>query len=290
MTTAPIIFHSVAAMRATIAQWRRGGDTLGLVPTMGALHAGHMSLIAIARQRALRCIVTIFVNAAQFAPGEDLSKYPRTLAADLEKVAAAGADAVFAPLAPEMYPAGFCTSVALQGPAAAGLEDRFRPAHFGGVATVVTKLLTQALPDIAVFGEKDFQQLCVVRQLVRDLDMPVYIIGAPTLREADGLAMSSRNVNLTPDERCSAPALNRAMQAAATRIVEGEPPAAALDLAQAEIAAAGLALDYLELRDATTLAPMPELSSKPCRLLVAARLGQVRLIDNIDVKRGRRGP
>ena len=284
MTQAPLLLHTIFALRETIRQWRQAGDTLGLVPTMGALHAGHVSLVDIARQRATRCIVTIFVNPAQFAPTEDLAKYPRTLAADLDKVRAAGADAVFAPSAEEMYPAGFCTTVLLSGPASAGLEDAFRPAHFAGVATVVAKLLLQSAPDVAVFGQKDFQQLCVVRQLARDLDLPVDIIGAPTLREADGLAMSSRNVFLSADARRAAPALHQAMQAAAARIAGGAGAQAALAQARAAIERAGFKLDYLELRDAAALGPFAP--PAPGRMLVAARIGAVRLIDNIDMKPG----
>lgn len=290
MSTAPALIHSIAALRETIRRWRRAGDTLGLVPTMGALHAGHVSLVSIARQRARRCIVTVFVNPAQFTPAEDLDKYPRTLAADLEKVGPAGADAVFAPSAEEMYPADFCTTVALRGPAVAGLEDAFRPTHFAGVATVVAKLLVQSMPDLAVFGQKDFQQLCVVRQMARDLDLPIDIIGAPTLREADGLAMSSRNVYLSVADRLAAPALHEAMQAAAQAIIAGGLAGEALGKARALIESAGFRLDYLELRDSVTLAPVAAAGSKPCRLLVAARIGAVRLIDNIEVSTGAQQP
>ena len=283
---APHLVHTIAALRKLTRGWRAKGDTLGLVPTMGALHAGHMSLVDIARQQARRCVVTIFVNPTQFAPAEDLSKYPRTLAADIEKVRSAGADAVFAPAADEMYPPGFCSSISLAGPAGSGLEDAFRPTHFSGVATVVAKLLIQSAPEFAVFGEKDFQQLCVVRQMVRDLDLPVDIIGAPTLRESDGLAMSSRNVFLTPADRQAAPALQQALQAAARIILAGGVMDAALRQARTSIEAAGFKLDYLELRDAATLAPVMSAPANPCRLLAAARIGAVRLIDNIAVSPG----
>ena len=283
MTKAPALLHTIGALRGQVATWRSAGDSLGLVPTMGALHAGHVSLIDIARQRAKRCIVTIFVNPAQFSPAEDLGKYPRSLAADLEKSGIAGADAVFAPSAEDIYPAGFCTSVVLGGPAAAGLEDAFRPTHFAGVATVVAKLLIQAMPDVALFGQKDFQQLCVVRQMARDLDLPVDIIGAPTKREADGLAMSSRNVFLSAADRRAAPALHQALQSAAGDIAKGADIAAALSEARAKIAAAGFALDYLELRDAVSFAPIALPLTGACRMLVAARIGAVRLIDNIEV-------
>ena len=286
MTKGLHLIHTIDALRELTQGWRVRGDTIGLVPTMGALHAGHMSLVDIARQRATRCIVTIFVNPAQFSPTEDLSKYPRPLAADIEKVRSAGGDAVFAPAADEMYPPGFCSSISLAGPARAGLEDAFRPTHFSGVATVVAKLLIQSAPDLAIFGEKDFQQLCVVRQMVRDLDLPVDIIGAPTLRESDGLAMSSRNVFLTAADRQAAPTLQQALQTAARIILAGGAMDAALRQARASIEAAGFKLDYLELRDAATLAPVVSAPVKHSRLLVAARIGAVRLIDNIAISPG----
>ena len=286
MTKGLHLIHTIDALRELTQGWRVRGDTIGLVPTMGALHAGHMSLVDIARQRATRCIVTIFVNPAQFSPTEDLTKYPRPLAADIEKVRSAGGDAVFAPAADEMYPPGFCSRISLAGPAGAGLEDAFRPTHFSGVATVVAKLLIQSAPDFAVFGEKDFQQLCVVRQMVRDLNLPVDIIGAPTLRESDGLAMSSRNVFLTPADRQAAPALQQALQAAARVILAGGAVEAALRQARAAIEAAGFKLDYLELRDAATLAPVVSAPVKLSRLLVAAGIGAVRLIDNIAISTG----
>lgn len=280
----PEIIETVAALRACVRQWRAAGEAVALVPTMGALHAGHVELVELARARARRVIVSIFVNPTQFGPGEDFSRYPRTLDADLDKLAAVGADAVFHPSAAEMYPDGFAATVVVAGPAVAGLEDRFRPTHFQGVATVVTKLLLQAMPDVAIFGEKDFQQLAVIRRMVRDLDIPVEIVGAPTLREDDGLALSSRNIYLDARQRKLAPDLHTAMQWAARRIVEGTPIPEALKDASAAISASGFVIDYIEVRDAGTLAP-PTPDQKPAelRLLAAARMGTTRLIDNIPV-------
>jgi pantoate--beta-alanine ligase len=282
--SAPIIARSVAELRAQVAAWRRAGDTIAMAPTMGALHAGHVSLTQLARTRATRCVVSIFVNPTQFAPNEDFSKYPRTFAADLEKLAGAGVDLVFAPPPDEMYPRGFCTSVTLEGPAAAGLDDRFRPTHFAGVATVVAKLLIQCAPDVAIFGEKDFQQLAVISRMARDLDLPVEIVGAPTVREADGLALSSRNVYLSAQERAVAPLLYATLRACAARVAENDAVDALLGEGRKALVAAGFSLDYLELRDAETLGA-PDLA-RPLRLLVAARLGATRLIDNIAASPG----
>ncbi len=222
MTANVPVVHSIEALRARVAAWRANGERIGLVPTMGALHAGHLSLVEAARRDAQRVVVTVFVNPAQFGPSEDFTKYPRTLPADLEKLESAAADLCFAPAVEEMYPHGFATRVEMDGPARADLEDRFRPTHFSGVATVVAKLLNQAGADVALFGEKDYQQLLVIRQLARDLDIATRILSAPTLREADGLAMSSRNVYLSAAERRAAPALFLAMQEAARRIAAGE--------------------------------------------------------------------
>jgi pantoate--beta-alanine ligase len=278
----PAVFTTVAAMRAAVRAWRAAGERVALVPTMGALHAGHVSLVDLARSRADRVIVSIFVNPTQFAPTEDFSRYPRTLDADVAKLAGR-ADGVLHPHVDEMYPEGFCTTVSLQGPAVAGLEDRFRPTHFAGVATVVAKLLLQALPDIAVFGEKDYQQLAVIRRMVHDLDIPTEILGGPTLRDADGLALSSRNVYLTPPERAVAPTLHRALQVAAAALSAGHASAPVLRQARETVTAAGFEVDYLELRDAASLAPIETVVGVEGRLLVAARLGKTRLIDNIAV-------
>lgn len=279
--TAPAIVRTIADLRALVAAWRAQGLRIGLVPTMGALHAGHVSLVEIARRHAERVVVSIFVNPTQFAPSEDFSKYPRTFEDDLEKLNQVGADAVYAPAVEVMYPPEAATTVSLKGPATAGLEDISRPFHFDGVATIVTKLFTQALPDMAVFGEKDFQQLAVIRRMTADLDLPVTVIGAPTIREPDGLAMSSRNVYLSAEERAKAPELHRIMQAVASRILAGEAPDAVLAEGRQALAAAGFALDYLELRDAEDLGTPRR--GRPHRLLTASRLGTTRLIDNIAV-------
>ena len=277
------VFRDIASMRRAVAQWRAAGEKIALVPTMGALHAGHISLVEASRPHAKRCIVSIFVNPTQFAPNEDFGAYPRTFAADLEKLEAAGAAGCFAPVAPEMYPVGFATKVIPGGPALAGLEDRFRPDHFAGVALVVAKLLNQAQADCAFFGEKDFQQLAVIRRMAADLDIATQIFGVPTLREADGLALSSRNIYLAPEERATAPLLAKALKEAAAEIRAGKKPAEAAAQAAAKIAAAGFVVDYVEARHAGTLAAVASMQEGPVRLLVAARLGKTRLIDNLAV-------
>ena len=257
--------------------------SVALVPTMGALHAGHLSLVRIARRHAARVIVSIFVNPAQFAPHEDLATYPRSWAADTAGLANEGVDLIWAPSVDVMYPDGFATRVVPDGPAKAGLEDAFRPHFFAGVATVVAKLFLQCRPDVAIFGEKDFQQLKVVTRLARDLDLRLKVIGAPIVREPDGLAMSSRNAYLTPAERAVAPVLHRTLMACARRISGGSPIARILADGRKAITAAGFALDYLEARNADTLAPVRGRADGPIRLLVAARLGKTRLIDNHGV-------
>ena len=277
------LVRTVATLRAAVARHRAQGRTIGLVPTMGALHEGHVALVERACREADCVIATIFVNPTQFAANEDLSKYPRTEAADLERLGGASADIVFAPAPEEVYPAGFSTRIVPAGPAAAGLEDRFRPEHFGGVATVVTKLFLQSGADIAVFGEKDYQQLAVVRRMAADLDIPIRVVGLPTVRAADGLALSSRNRYLDPAQRQTAPLLYRTLTDAAGRIGAREAIAPILDQARADIAGAGFVLDYLEARDAESLAPVESLGGRALRLLVAARLGQTRLIDNVAV-------
>ena len=257
--------------------------SVALVPTMGALHAGHLSLVRIARRHAARVIVSIFVNPAQFAPHEDLATYPRSWAADTAGLANEGVDLIWAPSVDVMYPDGFATRVVPDGPAKVGLEDAFRPHFFAGVATVVAKLFLQCRPDIAIFGEKDFQQLKVVTRLARDLDLRLKVIGAPIVREPDGLAMSSRTAYLTPAERAVAPVLHRTLKACARRISGGSPIARNLADGRKAIAAAGFALEYLEARNADTLAPVRGRADGPIRLLVAARLGKTRLIDNHGV-------
>ena len=280
----PMVLNTVADLRRQLARWRARRETVALVPTMGALHAGHISLGAIAKSRADHVVYTIFVNPTQFAPHEDFSAYPRTFADDCAKIAELGAEAVFAPTPAVMYPEGFATTISLTGPATAGLEDRFRPTHFAGVATVVAKLLIQAMPDLAVFGEKDFQQLAVIRQLTRDLDLPITIAGGPTLRESDGLAMSSRNVYLSSEERATAPLLQRVLSEASAAIEAGEDAEHVLNYGRERIAQGGFALDYLEWRDAMSLGLASR--NKASRLLVAARIGKTRLIDNVGVAAG----
>jgi pantoate--beta-alanine ligase len=285
--TAPLpAVRTKAALRTAVAAFRKKGETVALVPTMGALHAGHLALVAEARKRCDRVVVSVFVNPTQFGPNEDFGRYPRDLAADRKLLAAAGADLVFAPTVAAMYPNGFATTVAVEA-LASDLDGRFRPGHFTGVATVVAKLLAMAFPDAAVFGEKDYQQLAIVRRLVRDLDLPVAIVGIPTGREADGLALSSRNAYLTAEQRRAAPALHEALLAAAREAVGDF--GAWLDVAERAIRAVRARgfdrVDYLELRDAETLgAPDPK---RPARVLAAAWLGTTRLIDNVPVPRKR---
>jgi pantoate--beta-alanine ligase len=277
------IAATIAELRDFVRAQRAAGARIGLVPTMGALHDGHLSLIDAARQRADRVIATIFVNPTQFGANEDFSRYPRTFDADRARLAEVAADLVFAPSVADMYPEGFVTTVSLAGPATAGLEDRFRPEHFAGVATVVAKLLNQAQADLAVFGEKDYQQLLVIRQLARDLDIPTVIFGAPTLREPDGLARSSRNVYLSPQERARAPSLFRALDAAARAIAAGAGIDGSLATARRAVLNEGFVIDYIEARDARTLAPVADDATEAIRILAAARIGATRLIDNVAV-------
>jgi len=276
------VARSIVALDRALRRIRRGGK-VALVPTMGALHKGHLVLVRQARRRADKVIVSIFVNPTQFAPTEDFASYPRTFARDLAELEKLEVDLVWAPGADVMYPQGFATRIVPEGPALAGLEDRFRPHFFGGVATVVAKLFTQCRPDFAMFGEKDFQQLKVVTRMAKDLDLPVRVIGVPTVREPDGLALSSRNAYLSDAERAGAPTLYRVLTACAAKMSAGTPIAKALDEARGEIMAAGFALDYLEARHAETLVPVASAKDGPIRLLVAARIGKTRLIDNIGV-------
>ena len=274
--------RSVAALRETVAGWRKQQERIALVPTMGALHRGHLALVEAARRRCERVVASLFVNPKQFGPREDFTAYPRDEAADLAKFREAGVDLVFAPTVEEMYPAGFVTAVRVAG-IGDELEGAHRPGHFDGVATVVSKLLLQCLPDIACFGEKDYQQLLVVRHMARDLDIPVKIEGIATMREPDGLALSSRNVYLSPEERRIAPLLYRVLNdTAAALAANPENVAATLQNGLAELRQAGFAPDYLELRDAADLSRMSRLD-RPARLVAAAHLGRTRLIDNIPV-------
>jgi pantoate--beta-alanine ligase len=286
------VMRTVPALRSAIQQWRKRGERIALVPTMGALHAGHIALVRAARRRARRVVVSIFVNPAQFAPHEDFASYPRSLDSDLAALTEMQVDLAWAPSVAVMYPPGFATRVVPEGPATAGLEDKFRPHFFGGVATVVGKLLTQCAPDFAMFGEKDYQQLKVVTRMAKDLDLPVKIVGVPTVREQDGLALSSRNAYLSASERAAAPTLHQVLEECARRIAhiargrerpDGALLARVLDEGGAAIERAGFVLDYLEARHADTLEPIASVKDAPIRLLVAARIGKTRLIDNIAV-------
>ncbi|MGP3722497.1 pantoate--beta-alanine ligase [Cereibacter sphaeroides] len=278
----PPVLRTVAELRARVSDWKAAGETVGVVPTMGALHEGHLSLARRARAACDRVIVTIFVNPRQFNNPADLEKYPRTEAQDAALLASVGVDAVFAPGPEEVYPRGFATNVSVSG-VSEPLEGAHRPGHFDGVATVVAKLFGMTRADRAFFGEKDWQQLMVVQRLVADLNIPVTIEGCATVREADGLALSSRNRRLSAEGRARAPALVRAMQAAAEAMRGGRSVPEALAEARAAVLAAGFeTVDYLELRTADLLLPMEQLQGEG-RLLAAATLDGVRLIDNIPV-------
>jgi pantoate--beta-alanine ligase len=279
----PRVIRTLPALRRAVADFRGRGRTIALVPTMGALHEGHFSLVRRAQSRADCVVVSIFVNPTQFAPHEDLTTYPRTFAADVAALAERRVDLVWAPSVRAMYPDGFATRIVPEGPAMVGLEDASRPHFLVGVATVVAKLLIQCEPDIALFGEKDYQQLKVVTQLVGDLGLKTRIVGAPIVRERDGLALSSRNRYLTPAERQKAPALHHALNEAAAKIRTGAPIAAALKDAREAIKRGGLQLDYFEARHAGTLKPLKGSDGEPIRLLAAVRIGATRLIDNIAV-------
>ncbi len=283
MAKRPTIVRAVPALRRAVAAYRDAGERIALVPTMGALHRGHLALVRQAHARARRVVVSIFVNPTQFAPHEDFGSYPRRFATDIAALSEAKVDLVWAPSAAVMYPQGFASRIEPAGPAKAGLEDKFRPHFFGGVATVVAKLLTQTTPDFALFGQKDYQQLRVVTQMAKDLDLPLKVIGVPTVRETDGLALSSRNVYLSTGERSVAPTLYRVLKVASARIKRGESIARVLDVARIEIDLAGFALDYLEARHALTLVPVASRKDGPIRLLVAAKIGKTRLIDNLAV-------
>jgi pantoate--beta-alanine ligase len=283
MSRSPMIVRSVPALRRALESLRAKKATTALVPTMGALHDGHVSLVRLAKRRAAKVIVSIFVNPTQFAPSEDFGSYPRTWKSDVGKLAAEDVDLIWNPDVKTMYPDGFATRILTEGPATAALEDRFRPHFFGGVTTVVGKLFTQVRPDFAIFGEKDFQQLRVVTRMAGDLDLGVKVIGSKTVRERDGLAMSSRNVYLSPEERQTAPTLYRAMKESAKRLRAGDDLRAAMEGGAELISNAGFILDYFEARHADTLAPIASVKDGPVRILVAAKLGKTRLIDNVGV-------
>jgi pantoate--beta-alanine ligase len=283
MPTRPTIARNLGSLRTAIAAFRKKRESVALVPTMGALHRGHLALVKEARRRADRVVVSIFVNPTQFAPTEDFGSYPRTFETDIAALSEAAVELIWAPTAEVMYPEGFSTRIEPAGAAKAGLEDKFRPHFFGGVATVVAKLFTQATPDVAIFGQKDYQQLRVVTQMAKDLDLPVKVVGIPTVRERDGLALSSRNAYLSDAERAVAPTLARVLNACAGRINRREPIEMVLEEGIAELRHAGFAVDYLEARHALTLAPVASHKDGPIRLLVAAKLGKTRLIDNLAV-------
>jgi pantoate--beta-alanine ligase len=273
---------TVKSLRETVRAWRAAEETIALVPTMGALHAGHLALVAAAKAEAKRVVVSIFVNPTQFGPNEDFSRYPRTSENDLKLLREAGADAAWLPTVEEMYPQGFGTVISVKGPSE-GLDGDFRPGHFDGVATVVAKLLLQVAPDVALFGQKDYQQLAVITRMAADLDIATRIIGVPTVREADGLALSSRNAYLTEQERAIAPQMHVVLQVAANELQNGNDVATTLQKAIASLLHIGFrSVDYLELRS-DALEPLREFST-PARLLVAAHLGRTRLIDNISVE------
>ncbi|WP_267396315.1 pantoate--beta-alanine ligase [Sphingomonas sp. GC_Shp_1] len=274
--------RDLKSLRSSVAEWRAEGARIALVPTMGALHAGHMALIEAARRPGTKVVASIFVNPIQFGPNEDLAKYPRREAADARMLAEAGCDLLWLPPVEAMYPEGFATSVSVSG-VSDGLDGAARPGHFDGVATVVTKLFNQVGADAAYFGEKDFQQLAVIRRLAVDLDMAIEVVGVPTQRDDDGLALSSRNIYLDDDQRAKAVALPRALGVAARAIAKGADVAAVLDDARSALGAAGFEVDYVELADAESLTPAPA-PDRPRRLLAAARMGTTRLIDNVGIE------
>ena len=270
--------RTVPELRAHVAAWRQRGETVALVPTMGALHEGHLGLIRLAKARADRVVASIFVNPKQFGEGEDFDRYPRPQQADAQALTAAACDLLYAPTPQAMYPQGFSTTVSVGG-VSAPLEGAHRPGHFDGVATVVLKLLLQCTPDVAIFGEKDFQQLAVIRRMARDLDLTVTILGAPIARAADGLALSSRNAYLGDAERAAAPTLHQALQAAAERLKAGAPAGEVEAQACASLRAAGFnPIDYVAVVDRDSLLPVV---AAPARILAAAHLGTTRLIDNL---------
>jgi pantoate--beta-alanine ligase len=281
MPTGITTSRTVADLRAHVAPWRKAGKSIALVPTMGALHAGHLSLVTLAKSKADRVVVSIFVNPIQFGPREDFNIYPRDEAGDIEKLRAAGADLVFAPNTAEMYPAGFSTKVSI-GDLTEDLCGANRPNHFDGVATVVTKLLLQCAPDMAIFGEKDYQQLLVIKYLVRDLNVPVEVLGGDIVREKDGLALSSRNAYLSPAERKTAPLLHQTISEVSAALARGEGADAACVAGRFKLEAAGFRVDYIAVRDPDTLKPLSG-PVKHARVLAAAYLGKTRLIDNVPV-------
>lgn len=283
MARRPQVLRTLLALRRALKSYAASGERLALVPTMGALHRGHLALVNEARRRARRIVVSIFVNPTQFAPREDFSSYPRDFTTDLLTLTEAKVDLVWAPSVDVMYPPGFATTIVPQGVALAGLEDKFRPQFFAGVATVCTKLFTQVSPDFALFGEKDYQQLRMVTQLAKDLHLPLNIVSVRTVRDKDGLALSSRNDYLSAEERKLAPLIYRTLRLSAARIKDGAGLASVLEEGRDELLRAGFALDYLEARHALTLKSIQSRDEGPIRLLVAATLGRTRLIDNVGM-------
>jgi pantoate--beta-alanine ligase len=277
-----LVARTLADLRFITKGWRAAGQTIAVVPTMGALHDGHLTLARAAADSADRVMATIFVNPKQFAPTEDLARYPRDEDGDLEKLASAGVELAYIPGVDEMYPDGFCTTVSVSGPAKVGLEDKFRPHFFDGVATVVAKLFLHSGADTAFFGEKDYQQLLVVRQMARDLDLGVEVIGVPTVRDEDGLAKSSRNRYLSKHERHQAAALIRGLEQAADKIRSGMDSQTATKAVARSLTTLGFKVDYVSARNAETLV-VPVTQDEPLRILAAAWLGKTRLIDNIPV-------
>jgi len=277
------VVRRVVDLRAAVRHWRVAGESVGLVPTMGGLHAGHLALVRAASGQCRRTVVSLFVNPTQFGPKEDFAAYPRDERKDRVLLAGVGADLLYAPPVEEMYPSSFSTQITV-GRIAEPLCGPFRPGHFAGVATVVCKLLDQAQPDSAYFGEKDYQQLQVIRTLVRDLDLPVRVVGVATVRDSDGLALSSRNAYLSPEERQVAPRLYRVLTAAALQLHRGEPPDEVVASGARSLGEAGFKTDYFAFRNSVTLAPVTDRRTEPLRLLAAAWLGKTRLIDNIAVK------
>jgi pantoate--beta-alanine ligase len=278
----PIIVRTTKDLRAAVSSWHAQGHKVAVVPTMGALHDGHLTLVREALQIADKVLVTIFVNPMQFAAHEDLDKYPRTEATDVEMLATANVDLVYVPDTDEMYQSDFATTIHMQGPALVGLEDKFRPHFFDGVATVVAKLFIQSAADFAMFGEKDYQQLMVVSQMAADLDIPIDVMGVATVREDDGMALSSRNRFLSKHERHQATAIIRSLQQAAEKIRHGTDHQTATKAASRSLTTLGFKVDYVACRNAQTLA-IPRDQNEPLRLLAAAWLGNTRLIDNIAV-------
>jgi pantoate--beta-alanine ligase len=277
----PTLIRTVSDLRRHVAAWRNAGESVALVPTMGALHEGHLSLVALAKSKGDRAVVSIFVNPIQFGPREDFGRYPRDEQGDVEKLGKAGADLVFAPDVGEMYPQGFSTQVKV-GDLTEDLCGAARPNHFDGVATVVAKLLLQCAPDLAIFGEKDYQQLLVIKRLVRDLNIPVEVVSAPIVREQDGLALSSRNAYLSASERRIAPLLYRTISEVAADLAKGRGCDDAVVAARFKLDAAGFRVDYVAVRDPDTLKPLSG-PVKRARVLAAAHLGKTRLIDNVPV-------